>query len=134
MIQYPKALNISTVLRDVVPSKPSPPANIAIPALGSDTDDKYDRATLRAALLQYLPVALKMSTSDVAPNAEILPLRPPANTASPKFGSDVAARAHRATESSAVVQNPLVALNMSTVLSPKSPEMVQHPPANITSP
>jgi hypothetical protein len=41
---------------------------------------------------------------------------PPANIASPSFGSDVAARLYRATLRAAVVHTPLVALKMSTVL------------------
>ncbi len=44
-------------------------------------------------------------------------LEPPANIASPSFGSDVATSHHRATLRAAVVHTPLVALNMSTVLT-----------------
>jgi hypothetical protein len=73
---------MSTVLRGVSPSE-RPPANIAVASFGSDVDAKYDRATLRAELFQDLLVALKMSTADTAPNAERLPLRPPAKKASP---------------------------------------------------
>ncbi len=116
-LQEPKTSKMSTVLRGVRTSE-MPPANIAVASFGSDAADKYDRATLRAELFQDLLVTLKMSTVDTAPNAERLPLRPPANKASPRFGSDVAANAHRATVNSAVLQIPLVALNMSTVLSP----------------
>ena len=43
-------------------------------------------------------------------------LMPPANIASPSFGSDVAARHCRATLRAAVLQVPFVALKMSTVL------------------
>jgi len=46
---------------------------------------------------------------------------PPANIASPSFGSDVAARQHRATLRAAVVHIPLVALKMSTLLPPTPP-------------
>ncbi len=48
---------------------------------------------------------------------------PPANIASPSFGSDVAARLYRGTLRAAVVHIPLVALKMSTLLrgSPISP-------------
>ncbi len=42
---------------------------------------------------------------------------PPANIASPSFDSDVAARLYRATLRAAVVHTPLLALNMSTVLT-----------------
>ncbi len=42
---------------------------------------------------------------------------PPANIASPSFGSDVAARLHRATLRAAVVHIPLLALKMSTELT-----------------
>ncbi len=45
-------------------------------------------------------------------------LWPPANIASPSFGSDVAARYTRATLRAAVVHIPLLALKMSTVLGP----------------
>ncbi len=44
-------------------------------------------------------------------------LLPPANIASPSFGSDVAARYARATLRAAVVHIPLFALKMSTVLA-----------------
>ncbi len=44
-------------------------------------------------------------------------LEPPANIASPSFGSDVAERAYRATLRAAVVHISLVALKMSTVLT-----------------
>jgi hypothetical protein len=48
--------------------------------------------------------------------AYALPAEPPANTANPCSGSDVAERSFLATLSAAVVQRPLVALKMSTAL------------------
>ena len=133
---------------------PEPPANIASPSFGSEVAARYDRATLRAAVVQTPLVALKMSTvltatlfapaqrisnqqqwqQHTSPLPHTLPLpthhppaisdistydalEPPANIASPSFGSDVAARSDRATLRAAVVQIPLVTLNMSTLFT-----------------
>ena len=129
-----------------------PPANIASPSFRSDVAARYDRLTLRTAVVHIPLLALKMSTVlklSVASAQGIsnqqrqqkqtlslatMPLthepppaindfntsyalEPPANIASPSFGSDVAARYARATLRAAVVHIPLVALKMSTVLT-----------------
>ena len=52
-------------------------------------------------------------------------LEPPANIASPSFGSDVAASCCRATLRAAVVHIPLLALKMSTVLKLLPPKSAQ---------
>jgi len=122
-----------------------PPANIASPSFGSDVAARYDRATLRAAVVHIPLLALKMSTASAQgisnqqrQQKQTLSLAtmppthapppamddcntcyapwPPANIASPSFGSDAAARPDRATLRAAVVHIPLLALKMSTVL------------------
>jgi hypothetical protein len=78
-----------------------------------------------ATAAQAQRVSSKHHTPPItAINTHYAPI-PPANIASPSFGSDVAAKACRATLRAAVLQVPLVALKMSTVLR-AVPVTVQH--------
>jgi hypothetical protein len=54
-------------------------------------------------------------------------MTPPANMANPCSGSDVAARPSLATLSAAVVQRPLVASKMSTMITPPAQRISAHP-------
>jgi hypothetical protein len=96
------ALKMSTVLTVPLP-----------PAQGINNQRRQHKQTLSLATM---PPTHKPTPAINDFNKCYAP-KPPANIASPSFGSDVAARYHRATLRAAVVHIPLLALKMSTVLT-----------------